>query len=83
MQATCGGCEERGRQGTGHVHCECGNLLGVEIAGYLSVRHRGRELLCLPISIRCEACSSVWRPPEERRVRAVRALGDEALATVS
>lgn len=80
----CSGCDQRGRAGTGHLHCrDCGNLLGVEAAGYLSVRHGGRELLCIALSIRCEDCGAVWRPPDETIRRVVRPLDDELVRAAS
>lgn len=39
------------------VRCRCGHVLGVVEAGYLFLRHKGRELTAtLPAEVRCEQC---------------------------
>lgn len=59
------------------IECACGNTLGQWAAGYFLMMFRKRELLTPPpLSIVCEACGATWRPPEELRHRAARAVED-------
>jgi hypothetical protein len=61
--------------------CDCGNVLGEEAAGYLLIRHGGREWLGIALSIRCEECGAVWRPDREvveERLRPVAAEPEPA-----
>ncbi len=43
------------------IRCpRCGNLLGREVAGWIVVTRKGREVIGQIIAIRCERCRSVW-----------------------
>ncbi|HEV2124215.1 MAG TPA: hypothetical protein VGW38_15755 [Chloroflexota bacterium] len=46
------------------ITCPNGHTLGALVAGMTVIRHRGREWVGIPLSIRCE-CGAVWQPPAE------------------
>ena len=51
------------------VRCPaCGNVLGLLVAGQVVIKHRGREWIGTPSSIRCDRCPGVWMPPERERM---------------
>lgn len=51
------------------IECaSCGQILGETLGpaytGLVAQRHKGRESVFIPITIRCEQCGTVWRPPQ-------------------
>ena len=45
------------------IVCDCGNVLGQRIAGYIAIRYERREVMVKErdiVSIRCERCGCVW-----------------------
>lgn len=44
------------------IRCSCGQVLGEWVAGYILIRHGGREVLVKQIeAITCERCGLVYR----------------------
>jgi uncharacterized Zn finger protein len=38
----------------------CGNTLGYHERTLQHIKHRGRELVCVAIGIKCERCGAIW-----------------------
>lgn len=57
------------------VRCpRCRHILGELRDGVMTMRHRGRVTVGVPISVTCERCETVWTPPETGDVVALSRL---------
>lgn len=63
------------------VRCpRCQHILGELRDGVLTMRHRGRVTVSVPISVTCERCATVWVPSDTGDVVALsRLLGRRGL----
>jgi hypothetical protein len=48
----------------------CGQVLGMLCAGYVAIKHEGREIVAERIrAIRCERCAAIWEPPIDKQAQ--------------